>query len=101
MTSVAPPPRTFDIEAYAPGVDQWLEVSSVSWYRDYQARRANVRYRPAAGGAPQLVHTVNGSALGWARVWAAVVENGRQEDGAVRLPECLAPYMGELLIKAP
>ncbi len=97
-----PSARTFDIEAYAPGVDQWLEVSSVSWYRDYQARRANVRYRPAAGGSPQLVHTVNGSALGWARVWAAVVENGRQEDGTVHLPECLAPYMGgELLIKAP
>jgi seryl-tRNA synthetase len=94
--------RTFDLEAYAPGVDQWLEVSSVSWFRDYQARRANVRYRPAAGGSPQLVHTVNGSALAWARIWAAVVENGRQEDGTVRLPECLAPYVGgELLLKAP
>ena len=94
--------RTFDLEAYAPGVDQWLEVSSVSWFRDYQARRANVRYRPAAGGGPRLVHTVNGSALAWPRVWAAVVENGRQEDGTVRLPECLAPYVGgELLLKAP
>jgi seryl-tRNA synthetase len=94
--------RTFDLEAYSPGVDQWLEVSSVSWFRDYQARRANVRYRPAGGGAPQLVHTVNGSALAWARMWAALVENGRQDDGSVRLPECLAPYLGgELLIKAP
>ncbi|HEY1830925.1 MAG TPA: serine--tRNA ligase [Acidimicrobiales bacterium] len=94
--------RTFDLEAYSPGVDQWLEVSSVSWFRDYQARRANVRYRPAGGGSPQLVHTVNGSALAWARVWAALVENGRQEDGTVMLPECLAPYLGgELLIKAP
>jgi seryl-tRNA synthetase len=94
--------RTFDLEAYSPGVDQWLEVSSVSWFRDYQARRANVRYRPAGGGSPQLVHTVNGSALAWARVWAALVENGRQEDGSVMLPECLAPYLGgELLIKAP
>jgi seryl-tRNA synthetase len=94
--------RTFDLEAYAPGVDQWLEVSSVSWFRDYQARRANVRYRPAAGGSPQLVHTVNGSALAWARIWACVIENGRQEDGTVLLPECLAPYMGgELLLKAP
>jgi seryl-tRNA synthetase len=93
--------RTFDLEAYSPGVDQWLEVSSVSWFRDYQARRANVRYRPSGGGAPQLVHTVNGSALAWARIWAALVENCRQEDGTVRLPECLAPYMGgELLIKA-
>ncbi len=94
--------RTFDLEAYAPGVDRWLEVSSVSWFRDYQARRANVRYRPAGGGPLQLVHTVNGSALAWPRIWAALVENGRQPDGTVMLPECLAPYLGgELLIKAP
>ncbi len=94
--------RTFDLEAYAPGVDRWLEVSSVSWFRDYQARRANVRYRPAAGGPLQLVHTVNGSALAWPRIWAALMENGRQQDGTVMLPECLAPYLGgELLLKAP
>ena len=94
--------RTFDLEAYAPGVDRWLEVSSVSWFRDYQARRANVRFRPSAGGATQLVHTVNGSALAWPRIWAALVENGRQTDGTVVLPEALAPYLGgELLIKAP
>ena len=86
--------RTFDLEAFAPGVDRWLEVSSVSWFRDYQARRANVRYRPADGGPPQLVHTVNGSALAWPRIWAALVENGRQEDGTVMLPEALAPYLG-------
>ncbi len=94
--------RTFDLEAYAPGVDRWLEVSSVSWFRDYQARRANVRYRPAGGGPLQLVHTVNGSALAWPRIWAALVENGRQADGTVMLPEALAPYLGgELLLKAP
>jgi seryl-tRNA synthetase len=94
--------RTFDLEVYSPGVDQWLEVSSISWFRDYQARRAQVRYRPAGGGPPQLVHTVNGSALAWPRIWAALVENGRQPDGTVRLPECLAPYVGgELLIRAP
>ena len=94
--------RTFDLEAYAPGVDRWLEVSSVSWYRDYQSRRANVRYRPAGGGPLQLVHTVNGSALAWPRMWAALMENGRQEDGTVLLPEALAPYVGgDLLIKAP
>ena len=94
--------RTFDLEAYAPGVDRWLEVSSVSWFRDYQARRANVRFRPAGGGQLQLVHTVNGSALAWPRIWAALMENGRQEDGTVMLPEALAPYLGgELLIKAP
>jgi seryl-tRNA synthetase len=94
--------RTFDLEVYSPGVDRWLEVSSVSWFRDYQARRANVRFRPAVGGPLQLVHTVNGSALAWPRIWAALVENGRQDDGTVMLPEALAPYLGgELLIKAP
>jgi seryl-tRNA synthetase len=94
--------RTFDLEVYSPGVDRWLEVSSVSWYRDYQSRRANVRYRPADGGPLQLVHTVNGSALAWPRIWAALMENGRQEDGTVLLPEALAPYVGgDLLIKAP
>jgi seryl-tRNA synthetase len=94
--------RTFDLEVYSPGVDRWLEVSSVSWFRDYQARRANVRFRPAGGGPLQLVHTVNGSALAWPRIWAALVETGRQEDGTVMLPEALAPYLGgELLIKAP
>jgi seryl-tRNA synthetase len=97
-----PSARTFDLEVYSPGVDQWLEVSSTSWYRDYQARRAQVRYRPAGGGAPQLAHTVNGSALAWPRIWAALVENGRQEDGSVQLPECLAPYLGgQTLIPAP
>jgi seryl-tRNA synthetase len=94
--------RTFDLEVYAPGCDRWLEVSSVSWYRDYQARRANVRYRPHGGGAPVLVHTVNGSALAWSRIWAALVETGRQVDGSVRLPDCLAPYLGgQLTIEAP
>jgi seryl-tRNA synthetase len=86
--------RTFDLEVYAPGVQRWLEVSSVSWFGDYQARRANVRYRPAAGGAPELVHTLNGSALAWPRIWAAIVEWGRQPDGSVRLPEVLAPWWG-------
>ncbi len=86
--------RTLDLEVYAPGVDRWLEVSSVSWFGDYQARRANVRYRPEAGGPPVLVHTLNGSALAWSRIWAAIVEWGRQEDGAVRLPGVLAPWLG-------
>lgn len=90
--------RTFDLEVYAPGSDQWLEVSSISWFGDYQARRANVRYRPAEGPTA-LVHTVNGSALAWARIWAAVVERGRRPDGSVTLPECLAPYLaGQLLV---
>ena len=86
--------RTFDLEVYAPGSDRWLEVSSVSWFGDYQARRANVRFRPAEGGPPVLVHTLNGSALAWPRIWAALVETGRQSDGSVVLPEILAPYLG-------
>jgi seryl-tRNA synthetase len=94
--------RTFDLEVYSPGVDQWLEVSSVSWCTDYQARRANIRYRPGSGGGPLLVHTLNGSALAWARIWAALVETGRRPDGSVVLPEVLAPYLrGETVIPAP
>jgi len=85
--------RTFDLEAYAPGCDQWLEVSSVSWFTDYQARRANVRYRPADSGGTAPVHTLNGSALAVPRMWAALVETHRQPDGSVALPEALWPYM--------
>lgn len=85
--------RSFDIEAYAPGVDAWLEISSCSWYSDYQARRANVRYRPAAGGANQVLHTCNGSALPVPRVLAALLETHRQPDGSVRIPEVLHPYL--------
>jgi seryl-tRNA synthetase len=85
--------RTFDIEVYAPGVDQWLEVSSVSWFSDYQARRANIRYRPTEGKGTEVAHTLNGSALAVPRVWAAVVETHRQVDGSVRIPEVLQPYM--------
>src|SRR5207248_10665024 len=82
--------------------DMWLEASSVSWFGDYQARRANVRYRPAAdegggggggGGGTAMVHTLNGSALATPRVWAAVVETYRQPDGSVRVPDALKPYM--------
>ncbi|HLN17728.1 MAG TPA: serine--tRNA ligase [Acidimicrobiales bacterium] len=92
--------RTFDLEVYAPGSAQWLEVSSVSWFRDYQARRAGVRYRPTGGGSPVFVHTLNGSALAWARIWAAIVETSRQPDGSLRLPECLSPNLGgELVVK--
>ncbi|HWD51800.1 MAG TPA: serine--tRNA ligase, partial [Acidimicrobiales bacterium] len=86
--------RTFDLEVYAPGVDQWLEVSSISWFRDYQARRGNIRFRPSEGGPPAFVHTLNGSALAWPRIWAALVESGRQPDGSVALPEVLHPYLG-------
>jgi seryl-tRNA synthetase len=84
--------RTYDIEVYAPGVDQWLEVSSVSWFADYQARRANIRYRPAEGKGTEVVHTLNGSALAVPRVWAAIVETHRRPDGSVAIPEVLQPY---------
>jgi seryl-tRNA synthetase len=83
--------RTFDLEVYAPGVDAWLEASSVSWFGEYQARRANVRYRLREGGTAH-VHTLNGSALAVPRVWAAVVETHRRSDGSVALPEALHPY---------
>jgi len=94
--------RTFDIEVYAPGCDMWLEVSSVSWCTDYQARRANIRYRPHNGGQPVFVHTLNGSAIAWARIWAALVEVGRQADGSVVLPPALSPHLGgRTVIAAP
>jgi seryl-tRNA synthetase len=94
--------RTYDIEVYSPGVDQWLEVSSVSWFSDYQARRANVRYRPAKSKKPEIVHTLNGSALAVPRVWAALVETHRRPDGSIALPAILQPYMrGAGTIPAP
>ncbi len=86
--------RTFDIEIYAPGADRWLEASSVSWCRDYQTRRAYVRYRPAEGGRPQMAHSLNGSGLAVPRVWAALVETYRRPDGAVAVPEALVDHMG-------
>ncbi|HKY15476.1 MAG TPA: serine--tRNA ligase [Microthrixaceae bacterium] len=85
--------RTFDIEVFAPGVDRWLEVSSVSWFADFQARRANVRYRPPGGKGTEVCHTLNGSALAVPRVWAALVETYRQPDGSVLVPELLRPYL--------
>ncbi|HTT91610.1 MAG TPA: serine--tRNA ligase [Acidimicrobiales bacterium] len=84
--------RQFDIEVYAPGCDMWLEASSVSWFSDYQARRAAIRYRPARGGQTHICDTLNGSALAVPRVWAAVVETYRQPDGSVEIPDCLRPY---------
>ena len=85
--------RTFDLEVYAPGADQWLEVSSVSWFSDYQARRANVRYRPTDEKGTRIIDTLNGSGLAVPRVWAGVVETHRQHDGTIAIPEVLQPYM--------
>ncbi len=84
----------FDIEVWAPGCKEWLEVSSCSNFKDFQARRANIRYRPEPGARPRYVHTLNGSGLALPRVLIAVIENYQQADGSIRVPEVLVPYMG-------
>ncbi|MEO6317235.1 MAG: serine--tRNA ligase [Acidimicrobiales bacterium] len=86
--------RTWDIEAYAPGCDMWLEVSSVSWFSDYQARRANIRFRTAGGKGTEVCHTVNGSAMGWPRTVAAYLETHRQPDGSIAVVKPLQGYLG-------
>ncbi|HWA41217.1 MAG TPA: serine--tRNA ligase [Gemmatimonadales bacterium] len=86
--------RTYDLEVWAPGVGQWLEVSSASCFTDFQARRANLRYRPEAGAKPEFVHTLNASGLAFPRTLIAILENGQQGDGSVVLPEALVPYAG-------
>jgi seryl-tRNA synthetase len=86
--------KTYDLEAYAPGVGAWLEVSSCSTFTDFQARRANIRYRPAPGEKPRFVHTLNGSGLGFPRVIAALLEHHQNPDGTVTIPEALRPYYG-------
>lgn len=85
---------TYDIEVWAPGCNEWLEVSSVSNVTDFQARRARIRYRPQEGGRPRFVHTLNGSGLGLPRTLIAVLENYQQADGRVVIPEVLRPWMG-------
>lgn len=89
--------KVYDLEVYSPGVDRWLEVSSVSLITDFQARRGQIRFRRESGTV-ELVHSLNGSGLATPRVWAALVEHGQQPDGSVRLPEALVPYMGQNLI---
>jgi seryl-tRNA synthetase len=86
--------RTYDLEVWAPGVDRWLEVSSCSNFGDYQARRAGIRFRPAGGGKPEFVHTLNGSGVALPRTTVAIIENGQQPDGSVVVPEVLRPYVG-------
>ncbi|MGJ5620114.1 serine--tRNA ligase [Sulfitobacter sp. MF3-043] len=86
--------RTFDIEAWVPGQNTYREISSVSTTGDFQARRMNARFKPEAGGKPQFVHTLNGSGLAVGRCLIAVLENGQQADGSVKLPQVLAPYLG-------
>lgn len=86
--------RVYDLEVYAPGVDRWLEVSSVSLVTDFQARRGGIRLRRTGGGRVEHVHSLNASGLATPRVWAAIVELGQQPDGTVRLPDALVPYVG-------
>lgn len=86
--------RCYDLEVWAPGVGKWLEVSSCSTFVDFQARRANIRYRPAAGEKPKFVHTLNGSGLAFPRIIAAILEHYQQADGSVTVPEVLRPYVG-------
>ncbi len=88
--------KKYDLEAWAPGVERWLEVSSCSNFRDYQARRMAIRYRPEPGAKPELVHTLNGSGLALARVVAALLETYQEPDGSVVVPDVLRPYMGGL-----
>jgi seryl-tRNA synthetase len=93
--------KKYDIEVWAPGAEAWLEVSSCSNFRDYQARRMAIRYRPASGAKPELVHTLNGSGLPLARTVAALLETYQRADGSVEVPEVLRSYMGRDTIEAP
>ena len=92
---------TYDIEVWAAGQQEWLEVSSVSNVTDFQARRANIKYRPADGGKARFVHTLNGSGLGMPRTLIAVLENNQQADGSVIVPEVLRPWMGGIEVIRP
>jgi seryl-tRNA synthetase len=93
--------KTYDIEVWAPGCGEWLEISSISNVGDFQARRAGIRYRPADGKGTQFVHTLNGSGLGMPRTLIAVLENYQQKDGSILIPEALQPLMGgETVIRA-
>jgi seryl-tRNA synthetase len=88
--------KKFDVEVWAAGCQEWLEVSSASNCEAFQARRANVRYRPADGGRPRHVHTLNASGLALPRVMIALMENNQLPDGRIAVPEALRPYMGGL-----
>ncbi len=93
--------KTYDIEVWAPGQERFVEISSCSNFEDYQARRANIRYRPQGGQKPRFVHTLNGSGLAVGRTLMAILENYQQKDGTVVVPEVLRPYMGGLEVIEP
>jgi len=88
--------KTYDLEVWAHGCQEWLEVSSVSNIGEFQARRANIKYRPTDGSSPRYLHTLNGSGLGLPRTLIAVMETYQQADGSIRVPEVLLPFMGGL-----
>jgi len=90
--------KKYDLEVWSAGQERWLEVSSISNFEAYQARRANIRFRPADGGKPQFVHTLNGSGLALPRIVAALLENNQREDGSIVVPDALATYCGFDLI---
>jgi seryl-tRNA synthetase len=93
--------KKYDLEVWAPGVERWLEVSSCSNFRDYQARRMAIRHRPEPGAKPELVHTLNGSGLALARTVAAILETYQQPDGSIQVPDVLRGYLGKDTIRAP
>ena len=93
--------KTYDLEVWLPGQNTYREISSCSNCTDFQARRANIRFRPKGGGKPEFVHTLNGSGLPTGRSFVAVVENYQQEDGSIRIPEALQPYMDGLKVIRP
>jgi seryl-tRNA synthetase len=92
---------TYDLEVWSAGVQRWLEVSSCSSYTDFQARRADIRYRPDRRGKPEFLHTLNGSGVALARTIIALLENNQGRDGSVAIPEVLRPYMGLKRLEAP
>jgi seryl-tRNA synthetase len=88
--------KTYDLEVWLPGQQAYREISSCSWFTDFQARRANLRFRPADGGKPRYLHTLNGSGLAVGRTVVALLENYQREDGTVAVPAALRPYLGGL-----
>ena len=85
--------KTYDLEVWMPSYNRYVEISSCSNFEDFQARRANIRYRPKDKGRPRFIHTLNGSGLAVGRTFAAILENYQNEDGSVTIPEALRPYM--------
>lgn len=91
--------KTYDLEVWAPAEQRWLEVSSCTNFEDFQARRANIRYRPEHGSKPEFVHTLNGSGLATPRILVSILEQHQQADGTIKVPDVLVPYVGQTVIK--